>query len=145
MVVYSYGHYPKPKHLAHPQDCSVMTYRGHQVLQTLIRCQFSPIETTGGQYLYSGSSDGRIHVSIIPIPGCIQIYCFVISRYGLLMAELSKFLTGHNVSRCPWMPRVLNQNLSIIYITESVCAMLAGTLRYCLNTSTRVILPLKPL
>jgi len=59
---YRYGHYPKPKHLAHPQDCSVMTYRGHQVLQTLIRCQFSPIETTGGQYLYSGSSDGRIHI-----------------------------------------------------------------------------------
>lgn len=39
-----------------------MTYRGHSVLRTLIRCRFSPIETTGGQYLYSGSSDGKIHV-----------------------------------------------------------------------------------
>lgn len=58
-----YGHFPKPKRPAHPKDCSVMTYRGHAVLRTLIRCNFSPTETTGGQYIYSGSADGRIHVS----------------------------------------------------------------------------------
>jgi len=59
---YRYGRYPKPNHLAHPLDCSVMAYRGHAVLQTLIRCHFSPAETTGGQYIYSGSADGRIHI-----------------------------------------------------------------------------------
>ncbi|KAF8899131.1 WD40-repeat-containing domain protein [Infundibulicybe gibba] len=59
---YRYPHYPRPKYAAHPQDCSVMTYRGHSVLRTLIRCHFSPAETTGGQYLYSGSADGKIHV-----------------------------------------------------------------------------------
>jgi len=59
---YRYPHYPRPKYDAHPQDCSVMTYRGHSVLRTLIRCHFSPGETTGGQYLYSGSADGRIHI-----------------------------------------------------------------------------------
>jgi len=59
---YRYGRYPRPKYLAHPLDCSVMTYRGHAVLQTLIRCHFSPAETTGGQYIYSGSADGRIHI-----------------------------------------------------------------------------------
>ncbi|KAF8265761.1 WD40-repeat-containing domain protein [Lactarius quietus] len=59
---YRCGRYPRPKHLAHPLDCSVMTYRGHAVLQTLIRCHFSPAETTGGQYIYSGSADGRIHI-----------------------------------------------------------------------------------
>jgi DDB1- and CUL4-associated factor 11 len=32
------------------------------VLMTLIRCHFSPAETTGGQYLYSGSADGKIHI-----------------------------------------------------------------------------------
>ncbi|EJC98714.1 WD40 repeat-like protein [Fomitiporia mediterranea MF3/22] len=47
---------------AHPKDCSIMTYRGHSVLRTLIRCHFSPAETTGGRYIYSGSFDGRIHV-----------------------------------------------------------------------------------
>ncbi|TFK56756.1 WD40 repeat-like protein [Heliocybe sulcata] len=59
---YRYGHYPRPRRLAHPHDCSVMTYRGHAVLKTLIRCHFSPAETTGSQYIYSGSADGRIHV-----------------------------------------------------------------------------------
>ncbi|KAG2358232.1 WD40-repeat-containing domain protein [Suillus spraguei] len=59
---YRYGHYPKPKRAAHPRDCSVMTYRGHAVLRTLIRCHFSPAETTGGQYIYSGSADGKIHI-----------------------------------------------------------------------------------
>ncbi|OJA12343.1 hypothetical protein AZE42_02787 [Rhizopogon vesiculosus] len=59
---YRYGHYPKPKRAAHPHDCSVMTYRGHAVLRTLIRCHFSPAETTGGQYIYSGSADGKIHI-----------------------------------------------------------------------------------
>ena len=62
---YRYPSYRKPRYPAHPQDCSVMTYRGHSVLMTLIRCHFSPAETTGGQYLYSGSSDGRIHVSCV--------------------------------------------------------------------------------
>ncbi|KAI0651973.1 WD40 repeat-like protein [Trametes meyenii] len=54
--------YPRPMHKAHPLDCSVMKYTGHEVLRTLIRCHFSPAETTGQQYIYSGSSDGRIHI-----------------------------------------------------------------------------------
>jgi hypothetical protein len=39
-----------------------MTYRGHHVLKTLIRCNFSPIESTGGQYLYTGGSNGIIYI-----------------------------------------------------------------------------------
>ncbi|KDQ20285.1 hypothetical protein BOTBODRAFT_27700 [Botryobasidium botryosum FD-172 SS1] len=54
--------YRKPRYLAHPKDNSVMTYRGHSVLRTLIRCYFSPAETTGGSYIYSGSADGEIHI-----------------------------------------------------------------------------------
>jgi WD repeat-containing protein 23 len=46
--------YSPPKKLAHPQDCSVMTFRGHSVLRTLIRCHFSPSESTGQSYIYSG-------------------------------------------------------------------------------------------
>jgi len=54
--------YPKPRHDRHPLDCSVMSYRGHSVLRTLIRCNFSPSETTGSRYIYSGSSDGMVHI-----------------------------------------------------------------------------------
>ncbi|KAI0727844.1 WD40-repeat-containing domain protein [Fomitopsis betulina] len=59
---YRGGSYPRPQHKAHPLDCSVMQYTGHEVLRTLIRCHFSPAETTGQQYIYSGGSDGRIHI-----------------------------------------------------------------------------------
>ncbi|KAI0686011.1 WD40-repeat-containing domain protein [Cytidiella melzeri] len=59
---YRRGIYPKTRHKEHPMNCSVMQYTGHDVLRTLIRCHFSPAETTGGQYIYSGSADGRIHI-----------------------------------------------------------------------------------
>lgn len=41
-------------------DTSVMTYRGHGVLHTLIRCRFSPEFSTGQKYIYSGCSTGKI-------------------------------------------------------------------------------------
>ncbi|CAO1633947.1 unnamed protein product [Parajaminaea phylloscopi] len=55
-------YYRKPRFQSHPEDCSVMTFRGHAVLKTLIRCHFSPTVTTGQKYVYSGSADGRIHI-----------------------------------------------------------------------------------
>ena len=61
---YRYMPYRAPRYYAHPEDCSVMTYRGHSVLRTLIRCHFSPASTTGQRYIYSGSADGRIHVRV---------------------------------------------------------------------------------
>lgn len=59
---YRNGTYRKPRYTAHPKDCSVMTYRGHRVLRTLIRCHFSPTETTGGQYIYTGGANGVIYI-----------------------------------------------------------------------------------
>jgi hypothetical protein len=53
-----------------------MTYRGHAVLRTLIRCYFSPVETTGGQYLYSGSHDGKIRVSISTLAKMVKLLMF---------------------------------------------------------------------
>lgn len=41
-------------------DTSVMTYRGHSVLQTLVRCHFSPELTTGQRYIYTGCAAGRV-------------------------------------------------------------------------------------
>lgn len=38
-------------HVKHPNDVSVCTYTGHAVLQTLIRCHFSPASTTGQREL----------------------------------------------------------------------------------------------
>ena len=49
------------------EDSSLMTFKGHAVCKTLIRCHFSPIATTGQSYIYSGSGDGRIHVSCLEV------------------------------------------------------------------------------
>lgn len=54
---YSYKDIPQ-----HEKDKSVMTFQGHHVLQTLIRCYFSPLETTGQRYLYSGSACGSVYI-----------------------------------------------------------------------------------
>jgi WD repeat-containing protein 23 len=39
----------------HPNDASIMTYRGHEVVRTLIRARFSPLVSTGSQFVYAGS------------------------------------------------------------------------------------------
>jgi len=45
----------------HKLDTSLMTYHGHEVMGTLIRCRFSPL-STGQKYIYTGSADGNVLV-----------------------------------------------------------------------------------
>lgn len=53
-----------PKELYHDNklegDTSIMTYRGHVVSKTLVRARFSPAETTGQRYIYTGCGYGRV-------------------------------------------------------------------------------------
>ncbi|OWF53520.1 DDB1- and CUL4-associated factor 11 [Mizuhopecten yessoensis] len=69
-------------------DSSIMTYRGHSVLNTLIRCHFSPELTTGQRYVYSGCASGTIVV------------------YDLLTGKIVAKLSGHNtcVRDVSWHP-----------------------------------------
>ncbi|KAF4124803.1 DDB1- and CUL4-associated factor 11 [Geosmithia morbida] len=46
----------------HPNDNSIVTFRGHEVLSTLIRCHFSPPSATNSRYVYTGSRDGKVYV-----------------------------------------------------------------------------------
>ncbi|XP_004698970.1 DDB1- and CUL4-associated factor 11 isoform X1 [Echinops telfairi] len=71
-----------------PGDSSLMTYRGHGVLHTLIRCRFSPAHSTGQQFIYSGCSTGRVVV------------------YDLLTGRVVKKLTHHKacVRDISWHP-----------------------------------------
>lgn len=59
---YRYSGYSDEEYTPHPKDCSVVTYRGHKVLQTLIRCHFSPPSSTNSRYVYSGSADGKVYI-----------------------------------------------------------------------------------
>ncbi|GBF87871.1 hypothetical protein Rsub_00583 [Raphidocelis subcapitata] len=74
--------------VAHPYDSSIQTYRGHRVLQTLIRAYFSPAHSTGQRYVYSGSSCGRIFV------------------WDLVTAKEVSVLSHHRaiVRDCSWHP-----------------------------------------
>uniref|UniRef100_A0A0D6R1N9 Uncharacterized protein n=1 Tax=Araucaria cunninghamii TaxID=56994 RepID=A0A0D6R1N9_ARACU len=60
---YRWMEYPGAgRDIKHPYDQSLMTYRGHAVLRTLIRCYFSPAFSTGQKYIYTGSHDGSVHI-----------------------------------------------------------------------------------
>lgn len=59
---YRFEAYDTHNHIPHPKDCSLVTFRGHRVLKTLIRCHFSPALSTDQRYVYSGSHDGKIYV-----------------------------------------------------------------------------------
>ena len=41
-------------------DTSLMTYRGHCVLNTLVRSRFSPMFNTGQRYIYVGCATGAV-------------------------------------------------------------------------------------
>lgn len=59
---YRFMNYSDSQHRPHPDDCSLVTYRGHKVLKTLIRCHFSPPGSTDSRYVYSGSADGSVYI-----------------------------------------------------------------------------------
>lgn len=58
---YRHMHYKKNSR-RHPLDESIADFKGHSVLQTLIRCDFSPLETTGQKYIYTGSASGSVFI-----------------------------------------------------------------------------------
>lgn len=82
---------PKKLHKARNMlegDTSVMTYRGHSVCQTLIRCHFSPSSITGQRYIYTGCATGRVII------------------YDVLTGRIVSTLVGHRqcVRDVSWHP-----------------------------------------
>ncbi|KAL0481046.1 hypothetical protein AKO1_013680 [Acrasis kona] len=85
------------QHRVHENDMSIMTYVGHHVLQTLIRCYFSPAQSTGQRYLYTGSKDGCVYV------------------FDVLTGEIVNRLAHHgnvvrDVSWHPYLPMMLSSS-----------------------------------
>jgi WD repeat-containing protein 23 len=85
---YRYGGNSAAASQIHTDDKSIQTYRGHRVLQTLIRSYFSPLSTTGQKYIYTGSYDGCIYI------------------YDVLTGGLVKKLSGHRaiIRDLSWHP-----------------------------------------
>ena len=59
---YRFMAYSETDYQPHPHDCSLVTFRGHRVLKTLIRCHFSPSGSTNSRYVYTGSEDGSVYI-----------------------------------------------------------------------------------
>jgi DDB1- and CUL4-associated factor 11 len=59
---YRFNIYDPMDYIPHPHDSSVVTFRGHSVHKTLIRCHFSPAGSTNSRYVYSGSEDGSVWI-----------------------------------------------------------------------------------
>ncbi|KAK1758425.1 WD repeat domain-containing protein [Echria macrotheca] len=59
---YRWEDYDDTRWFKHPNDNSLVTFRGHKVQRTLIRCHFSPPGSTNSRYVYSGGADGFVHV-----------------------------------------------------------------------------------
>ncbi|KAL8807383.1 MAG: hypothetical protein Q9182_000722 [Xanthomendoza sp. 2 TL-2023] len=59
---YRFMPYSEADYEPHPYDCSLVTFRGHRVLKTLIRCHFSPPGSTDSRYVYTGSEDGCVYI-----------------------------------------------------------------------------------
>jgi DDB1- and CUL4-associated factor 11 len=59
---YRWGGAQLPDFPEHSNDISLVTFRGHEVTKTLIRCHFSPPVSSGSQYVYTGSADGRVFI-----------------------------------------------------------------------------------
>lgn len=52
-----------------------MTYRGHAVLQTLVRAYFSPAHSTGQRYIYAGNAEGDIIVWDVVSGKQVRVNC----------------------------------------------------------------------
>ncbi|EKD15669.1 WD domain-containing protein [Drepanopeziza brunnea f. sp. 'multigermtubi' MB_m1] len=73
---YRWGSYDMNDWYQDPDDNSVVTFRGHRVLRTLIRCHFSPPSSTNSRYVYSGSEDGKVFIYNMDatLAGTIDVY-----------------------------------------------------------------------
>lgn len=95
-------------------DTSLMTYRGHSVLRTLIRCRFSPSFSTGQRYIYTGCAMGRIFSKdffIFKKKFQLHVYIYsLLSVYDVLTGVPATILTGHSecVRDVSWHPYTMD-------------------------------------
>lgn len=96
-----------------PEDSSIMTYRGHRVKKTLIRAKFSPMETTGQRYIYTGCGTGRLIGEFMRSDNCgsalslTQIRFISISVYDVLTGKIVNSNRAHKdiVRDVAWHPK----------------------------------------
>ncbi|XP_071487528.1 DDB1- and CUL4-associated factor 11-like [Diadema antillarum] len=87
-------------------ETSLMTYRGHGVLHTLLRCRFSPQFSTGQRYIYAACATGAVVI------------------YDVLTGKVIKKLGGHrqcvrDVSWHPYENRIISSGWDGCHVMHS--------------------------
>jgi WD repeat-containing protein 23 len=97
---YRWGTYDEDDWAPHPHDNSVVTFRGHKVLRTLIRCHFSPPGSTNSRYVYSGSEDGKVYIWNMDatLAGKVDVLA---ANHGVEASERAE-LDGDEDEESPW-------------------------------------------
>lgn len=108
-------------------DTSIMTYRGHVVIKTLVRCRFSPAETTGQRYIYTGCGLGSVigglrEYSTVFV--CIYGYN-VLLVYDSLTGKVKQNVNGHvmcvrDVSWHPTRNEILSSSVSDVWMLITI-------------------------
>eukprot|EP00826_Nyctotherus_ovalis_P053919 TRINITY_DN7038_c0_g1_i1.p1 TRINITY_DN7038_c0_g1~~TRINITY_DN7038_c0_g1_i1.p1 ORF type:complete len:321 (-),score=42.67 TRINITY_DN7038_c0_g1_i1:116-1078(-) len=106
---YRFGEYNE-KETRHALDCSVRDFSGHSVLATLIRCDFSPRGITAQRYVYTGSSDGVVHVYELENPR--KVKRLTANRKGIQENEMLAFKPVRDVSWHPKYPLLIATSFS---------------------------------
>ncbi|KAF2757599.1 WD40 repeat-like protein [Pseudovirgaria hyperparasitica] len=93
----------------HPHDASLVTFRGHQVLKTLIRAHFSPPQSSDSRFVYSGSHDGKVYVWNLDATLAATIDVLAATRHSRprehaarAHAETYDFVGRHGGNAAPW-------------------------------------------
>lgn len=79
---YRWAEYDEDEYQPHPHDNSLVTFRGHKVLRTLIRCHFSPPGSTNSRYVYTASSDGKVYVYNLDATIAAKIDVFAATKHA---------------------------------------------------------------
>ena len=128
---YRWEEYPARAHyVRHPQDNSLMTYRGHRVLATLIRAYFSPIHTTAQRFIYAGSADGSVYIygktaltcpSVSPRP--VPLACSSVPPVSplLLPCPTAPFSPPSPPSPVPWSMLALSAHFHCLKLPVLLC------------------------
>ncbi len=98
---YRWEDYETDEWFQHEHDNSVVTFRGHKVQRTLIRCHFSPPGSTNSRYVYSGSHDGFVYVWNLDATLAAKIDVKEVTK-GLGMSERRYRVYGRNYYQNQW-------------------------------------------
>lgn len=141
---YRMGDYVEDDYAPHPHDNSLVTFRGHKVLRTLIRCHFSPPGSTNSRYVYSGSADGKVYIYNLDATLAAKVDVFDATKssipHGDGMPRHPRFFGGDQIRGSHW--RTCVRDASWHPTAPVIAGKLTGFLIRLLRRPLNIVQPL---